>query len=451
MDSDVEASTSESDSDDGEQYEVERIMGKRVVDGRTEYHVKWAGCNDSESTWEPEHMVDGAIELVAEFETAAAAAAAAAQQPQHRSSSRLRGFAPDGSAVHRAMSAVHDMQTDMERMQSEADVMNVVCAVTAGVGLLDQETPDTYRDAVSRPDASKWHAAMDAEMSSCAALDVWDYVPRASLEKGTNILPVKWVYKIKTDEHGDITSYKARLTPKGFKQQHGKDFFEVYAATGMYKTMRLGLSAAAKFDHELEQLDVPTAFLNADVEEDVYMEVPEGYRVGKEHLVCKLRKALYGLKQAPRNWYLLISKFISDTLGFKACVSDPCLFHKRSRTGRLMMLFLFVDDFQVSFHREDRAEWNELKAMLVSRFNTKDMGPSTWILGMRITRDRAARTITLDQELYVTKALEKYGLTQCKIASTPEVVGHESTAGGGTTTWRWTRCCRRRRRCATWS
>ena len=238
------------------------------------------------------------------------------------------------------------------------------------------------------------------------------------------------MYKIKTDEHGDNTSYKARLTPKGFKQQHGKDYFEVYAATGMYKTMRFGLSSAAKFDHELEQLDVPTAFLNADVEEDVYMEVPEGYRAGKEHLVCKLRKALYGLKQAPRNWYLLISKFISDTLGFKACVSDPCLFHKRSRTGRLMMLFLFVDDFQVSFHEEDRAEWNELKALLVSRFKTKDMGPSTWILGMRITRDRAARTITLDQELYVTKALEKYGLTQCKVASTPEVVGHESAAGG---------------------
>jgi len=146
--------------------------------------------------------------------------------------------------------------------------------------------------------------------------------------------------------------------------------------------------------------------------------------------VCKLNKALYGLKQAPRNWYLLISKFIAAKLGFKVCVSDPCLFYKRGGTGRLMMLFLFVDDFQVNFHRDDRAEWNELKALLVSRFQTKDMGPSTWILGMRITLDRAARTITLDQELYVTKALEKYGLTQCKVAVTPGVVGRESAAGG---------------------
>src|SRR6185312_14721312 len=223
--------------------------------------------------------------------------------------------------------------------------------------------------------------------------------------------------------HGNIVRHKARLTPKGFRQKEGVDFFEVYAATGMYKTMRVGLSLTAKWDHELDQLDVPTAFLNADLEEDVYMVVPEGYREGKEGLVCKLNKSLYGLRQAPRNWYLLIRSFVIQSLGFKPTVSDPCLFTKRSRTGRLIMLFLFVDDFQVSYHHQDTVEWNEYKALLVARFKTKDMGKSTWILGMRIQRDRAARTITLDQELYVTKALEKYGLSECKVAPTPRVTG----------------------------
>jgi hypothetical protein len=170
-------------------------------------------------------------------------------------------------------------------------------------------------------------------------------------------------------------------------------------------------------------MDVPQAFLNADVDEEVYMELPEGYRTGREHMVCKLKKALYGLKQAPRNWYLLISKFVVEELGYKATISDPCLFFKRSRSGRLLLLFLFVDDFQSSFHREDQGEWNESKAKLVARFRTKDLGASTWILGMRITRDRKARTITLDQELYVTKALERYGLLECKVASTPGVPG----------------------------
>jgi len=152
------------------------------------------------------------------------------------------------------------------------------------------------------------------------------------------------------------------------------------------------------------------------------MELPEGYRERLEHLVCKLRKALYGLKQGPRNWWLLISKFLCD-MGFKATVSDPCLFFKRSKSGRLLLLFLFVDDMQIGYHMADKEEWVLLKAQLVQRFNTKDMGPSTWILGMRITRNRKARTITLDQELYITKALQRYGMHECKIVSTPEMMG----------------------------
>jgi len=323
-----------------------------------------------------------------------------------------------------AMSAVRGMQAARGRLDEE----EVACAVSSGVGVLDREAPTTYQEAMASKHAPRWRASMDKEMASCAALDVWDYVPRAELPKGTNILPNKWVYRIKTDEHGNVpddTGFKSRVTPKGFKQQYGKDYFDVYAATGMYKTMRLGLSLAAKWDHELEQMDVPTAFLNASVEEDIYMEVPEGYRAGREHLVCKLKKALYGLKQAPRNWYLLVSKFILS-MGFKACISDPCMFSRRSRSGRLILLFLFVDDFQVNFHREDRQEWEGLKALLVARFKTKDMGASTWILGMRISRDRKARTITLDQELYATKALEKYGMAECKVAATPEVAGSES-------------------------
>ena len=327
-----------------------------------------------------------------------------------------------------AMSAVLRMQTDK---QSVGKKDQVVCAVTAGVSLLDEQTPATFHEASTGRDASKWKISMDTEIASCMALGAWKYVDRASLPPGTNVLPVKWVYRIKTDERGNVLEkggFKSRVTPKGFKQKYGEDYFEVYAATGMYKTKRVGLSLAAKWDHELEQMDVPTAFLNAGVDEDIYMEIPEGYRTGREGMVCKVEKSMYGLKQAPRNWYLLVSAYIKNVLGFKACVSDPCMFFKRSQTGRMMLLFLFVDDMQVSFHREDRAEWNVHKGHLIDRFNTKDMGESKWILGMRIQRDRKARTITLDQELYVTKALEKYGLAECKIAATPEIVGGEATA-----------------------
>ena len=103
------------------------------------------------------------------------------------------------------------------------DVHDVVCAVTAGAGLLDGRTPDTYAEAMDSPDKDKWRAAMDKEMASCKELFVWDYVKKADLPTGTNILPVKWVYKIKTDENGVVSVYKARLTPKcriGLKGDH---------------------------------------------------------------------------------------------------------------------------------------------------------------------------------------------------------------------------------------
>lgn len=439
------SSDSGSDTSDNEVFDVERITDKRVLaDGSVEYRVKWDGYAPADAdgyTWEPEESLKDARKKVQEYEDAHAQVQLHAVTPVDavsvqadassglRQSSRVRGFGPDGRPVNQinmvmACAALPHADTDRHVGPAE-DVHDVVCAVTAGAGLLDGRTPDTYAEAMASPDKDQWCAAMNKEMESCKELFVWDYVKREDLPKGTNILPVKWVYKIKTDENGVVSVYKARLTPKGFRQKYGVDYNEVFAATGMYKTMRVGLSLAAKWDHELEQLDIPTAFLNADVEEDIYMELPDGYKDAHVGMVCKLRKSLYGLKQAPRNWYLLISNFIVSVMGFKSCVSDPCLYFKRSRTGRLILLFLFVDDFQGSFHEADRAEWEELKAMLFTRFKAKDMGASTWILGMRITRDRKARTITLDQELYVTKALEKYGYTECKVAPTPEVVGSD--------------------------
>ena len=324
--------------------------------------------------------------------------------------------------VHLAMCALKAMQTKEE--EAGCATTEVAHAVTAGVEVLESRAPATYQEAVESKEGAEWQKAFDKEINNCEKHGVWTLVDRRTLPKNANIITCKWVNKIKNDENGRDTEKKARITPKGYLQKYGVDYDKVYARTGMYKTMRLGLSFAAKFDHELDQMDVPCAFLNADLEEEVYMELPEGYRAGREHLVCKLNKSLYGLKQAPRNWYLLVSKFIAS-LGFKPTISDPCLFHKRSATGRLMLFFLFVDDFQISYHIEDKEEWDVSKKALIDRFETKDMGESKWILGMRITRNRAQRTITLDQELYATKALEKYGLTQCKIVATPGLVGHQ--------------------------
>ena len=297
--------------------------------------------------------------------------------------------------------------------------IHTIFAVVSGVALLEDKTPSTYREAMESIESGQWRSVMKDEYDGCVAQKTWILVERSKLPPGTNIIPVKWVYKIKTDENGIVSKYKARITPKGFKQKHGVDYFDVFANTGKYKKMRVLLSIAARLDLEVHQLDVPQAFIQAPLDEDVYMEMPQGFEVAG--MVCRLQKSLYGLKQSPRNWYLLCSAFIKQELNLQATVSDPCLFWKKSRTGKLMLLFLFVDDMQVAFDKADTVEYGELLQKLTDRFNISNLGESKFMLGMRITRNRQAKTICLDQELYISKALEKFGLDQCRTVPTPAV------------------------------
>ena len=131
-----------------------------------------------------------------------------------------------------------------------------VFAVLSGTALLEIETPASYREAMAGRQKEKWRMAAVAEFDGCVANKTWILVKRSELPPGTNILPVKWVFKVKTDEFGAILKYKARITPTGYKQLHGIDFFQTYADTGKYKTLRVVLSNAARRNRELRQLDV---------------------------------------------------------------------------------------------------------------------------------------------------------------------------------------------------
>jgi hypothetical protein len=270
---------------------------------------------------------------------------------------------------------------------------------------------------MSGPNKSDWFKAATKEYDTADKMGTWSIIPRIDLPMNSNIITCKWVFKRKHDESGNPTDFKARITPHGYKQVSGIDYDETYAQVGMYKTLRILLQLTALNNLELVQLDVPSAFLNAPLDEDIYMEIPEGFgQLGK---IMKLNKALYGLKQGPRCWWLMISEFIVSVLGYIKCVSDACFFYKKSRNNNIMYLYLFVDDFQSAYSFVDTDEWSELKQKLITEYNTKDLGSSVWMLGMRITRDRVNRTITLDQETYVTKALERFNMHESRILSTP--------------------------------
>ena len=215
---------------------------------------------------------------------------------------------------------------------------------------------------------------------------------------------------------------------KGYAQKEGIDFNEIFSPVVRLTTIRVVLAMCATFDLHLDQLDVKTAFLHGELEEEIYMLQPEGFEEkGKENLVCKLKKSLYGLKQAPRCWYKRFDSFIIS-LGYNRLGSDYCSYYKRFEGDTdFIILLLYVDDMLVSSPNKDRVQ--ELKAQLAREFDMKDLGPANKILGMQIHRDRRNRKIWLSQKNYLKKILRRFNMQDCKPISTPLPINHKLSSG----------------------
>jgi hypothetical protein len=290
--------------------------------------------------------------------------------------------------------------------------------------LSEVEKPPTRKVALASPEANYWSAAMDAEYNSLQGHDTWRLVPLPA--ERINIVSNRWVLDLKPREGGThIARFKARLVARGFTQEHGVDYEETYSPVVRYKSLRLILGLVAEFDLRLEVMDVQTAYLHAPLKETVYMQQPEGYEqfatVGGERrpLVCLLQKAIYGLKQAGREWNLLLDGFVRS-LGFTRCVSDTCVYVKKSRSGRPLIVSVYVDDIPSAYAREDAEEWGELKAAFFSRFKISFQAEATWFLSMRITRDQRTGALLLDQQAYVQEILEELRMDEgCKPAASP--------------------------------
>ena len=282
------------------------------------------------------------------------------------------------------------------------------------VMLTDAGEPSCYKEAILASDHAKWEHAMRNELDSIHKNGTWDLVP---LPKDRKALPCKWVYKYKYTADSASPKYKARLVAKGFKQEHGVDFDEIFSPVVKMTTLRMLLALAANQDLELVQMDVKTAFLHGDLDEEIYMEQPEGYEVsGKEHLVCKLKKSLYGLKQSPRLWYQKFDAFMK-TQGYARSNEDACLYTKTCSDGSSIMLILYVDDMLIVGKNKD--ELSLFKKNLSQTFDMKDLGDARHILGMRITRDRSKRCIYLSQVEYISKVLKRFNMENAKPLSTP--------------------------------
>ncbi|KAL1197961.1 Retrovirus-related Pol polyprotein from transposon TNT 1-94 [Cardamine amara subsp. amara] len=168
---------------------------------------------------------------------------------------------------------------------------------------VDTYEPSTYREAISGTEAERWLAAMGDEMEFHQKNNTWDLVTQP---QGRKIVTCKWIFKKKEGiSMAEGVKYKARVVARGFSQREGVDYNEISSPVVRHTSIRAMLAAVAHQDLELEQLDVKTAFLHGEVEEEIYITQPDGFQVpGKENYVCRLNKSLYRLKQSPRQWYL---------------------------------------------------------------------------------------------------------------------------------------------------
>ena len=276
----------------------------------------------------------------------------------------------------------------------------------------DRSIPHSYTDAIQ---TAGWKAAVERELLAHVQNGTW--IP-APLPSGRKAIGFKWVFGLKLNPDGSVKGEKARLTAKGCAQREGVDYNLTFAPTLHFNTLRIILALVAADDYELHHLDVETAFLNAHVKEDLYMLPPQGVAC-PNGWVLKLQKALYGIKQAPHEWHAEIRSTLL-TIGYTTCERDPCLFIKRSRSRRIIYFPLFVDDCFPACHTADLVELQEDKHKLMDTYKVKDLGEAALVLGMRVRRDRTTRTLQLDQQVYVEKLVQEYGLEEAKIVPTPE-------------------------------
>ncbi|KAH9802383.1 hypothetical protein KPL71_001364 [Citrus sinensis] len=228
--------------------------------------------------------------------------------------------------------------------------------------------PNSVQETLKDP---KWKAAMNDEMRSLQKNQTWELV---DLPPGKKPMGCRWIYTIKYKADGSIERYKARIVAKGYTQTYGIDYTDTFAPVAKINTIRILLSLAVNLDWPVQQFDVKNAFLNGNLSEEIYMDLPPGCS-GPERLnqkVCKLKKSLYGLKQSPRAWF---GKFTNAML-------------------------------QAA-----------LQKYLLREFEMKDLGALKYFLGIEVSRSNGG--IFLSQRKYALDLLHEMGMTICQPIDTP--------------------------------
>ena len=273
--------------------------------------------------------------------------------------------------------------------------------------------PQSYEEAMKTVDAPMWKCAMDEEMNSLLENDTFSVT---TLPDDKSKIKGRWVYSTKEGPNGNISKYKARYVAKGYSQDYGSDYTETFSPTARMTSVRMLMQIAAQKDLLVHQMDVKSAYLNAPIDCEVYLEQPKGYETFStkgEKMVYKLKKSLYGLKQSGRNWNLLLHNFLVEN-HFEQSPVDACLYTNQNGND-LTRIIIWVDDIIIAAPSVSLII--KVKEILTSKFKMTDLGAISYFLGIQF--ECQPDCIKMTQSRYIQKLLEKYQMNECKPRDTP--------------------------------
>ncbi|KAF3658225.1 hypothetical protein FXO37_14525 [Capsicum annuum] len=265
---------------------------------------------------------------------------------------------------------------------------------------------------------------MKQELDALIKNQTWELVPPNPTK---NIVSCKWLFRIKRKADGSIDRYKTQLVAKGFTQRPSIDFHVTFTLVVKPTTVRIILYVALRHNWNLRQLDVNNAFLQDNLDEEVYMAQPLGFTSDdKSTHICRLRKTIYGLKQAPRAWYNALTGYLSS-IGFSKTKSDASLLIRQG-LGDTIFVLVYVDDIIVT--RSNTFHVDQVIASIASQFSIKDLGNLHYFLGVEVIR--SSDGLILTQANYVNEILNDELMTDCKNVHTPMSVSELITLSDGT-------------------
>ena len=394
----------ESPSDDGgaaldASEEVESLSddGGATPEASEEVEPLSGAAEPEEPAEEDQELEEDEAEDKPEAPPVTARAARAAARDERRAAEELQVHLTQ--AVVNAIYVLEDVEGPIHQGQFSDLEWDIMMAVTGTV-----ETPKTLQQGLNGNNSKQWRMAVQQELQSLLDLDVYEEITRDQVPKGKKILSSKIVLKYKEFER----RFKARLVVLGFMQPD-EDAGETFAPVAKFTSFRLLMAIACALNLDISSSDVKTAFLNAILEEAIYIYPPRGLGY-PPNTVWKLLKNLYGLKGAPRGWNLTLHAVMLE-LGFVQSVFDPCLYFIKD-----LWVLVWVDD-TLKVGTPEAIAWFEGK--LDKRFTMTHVADVEMFVGIEIKRDREAGVLELTQTSYIDKILEHHGMLDCAPKHTP--------------------------------